>query len=464
MVVHFNDSRILLIPLLVILAVIISTVGYGWIVNEEARAGGMSEKFEMPVSETYQPNLDCLGPNGTVLFVDSEHHWISLVDQDGRIEWTLEYDAELICYQIVDSELYFVDVSTTGQYALNCYGIDGVWKSTTLCQPIFYLLHGEDGRIYASGSDENYTTIYCIENGVVEWSYTQNDSLVVDNVWSDGRCLLSHTLYTRIIHGNSHNMISGVNERIMMSHNGTPEWKLSNSSSFGEVTDAYIADNGTIVLYYEGYGVKQYHGYSLSGTLIWTNTTFNLSCDSNNFGLVYFGSQPWGGNAQYDYVEAVFKEDRNNASNCWMVLLNGTMGGSMHNLNGMEIFVSNDGEAYGLDANGSILWHIQTGFDASPETIIEDDLGLLVLSESSVMKIGKDGSFWIHDETSSSIVNALFGQNDTVYLLTESKFIVLYRPAEPLPNEYLIAMISMDLLIGLGSVLWTADYFFKKPD
>jgi hypothetical protein len=55
------------------------------------------------------------------------------------------------------------------------------------------------------------------------------------------------------------------------------------------------------------------------------------------------------------------------------------------------------------------------------------------------------------------------GSNDTVYVLTDDKFIVLYKPTVSMPSEYLIALISVDLLVALSSGLWIMDRMVLKP-
>jgi hypothetical protein len=43
-----------------------------------------------------------------------------------------------------------------------------------------------------------------------------------------------------------------------------------------------------------------------------------------------------------------------------------------------------------------------------------------------------------------------FGQNDTIYVLTSDKMVVLYKPTVSTPTEYLIVMLSIDLVIILS--------------
>jgi hypothetical protein len=57
----------------------------------------------------------------------------------------------------------------------------------------------------------------------------------------------------------------------------------------------------------------------------------------------------------------IYKVDPLNDSDCWNIFLNNTRGGSMYDLDGIEIFMSSDGPAFGLDPNGSALWHTDTG-------------------------------------------------------------------------------------------------------
>ena len=92
------------------MVVIVSAFGYGWIVHEEARTGGMGEKWHMSVTDSYQPNMDMIRTEGSMLFTDTEHHLISLVDSNGVAEWSHDYGAELINYQMMDDDLYLIVV------------------------------------------------------------------------------------------------------------------------------------------------------------------------------------------------------------------------------------------------------------------------------------------------------------------------------------------------------------------
>jgi hypothetical protein len=78
--------------------------------------------------------------------------------------------------------------------------------------------------------------------------------------------------------------------------------------------------------------------------------------------------------------------------------------------------------------------------------------------------IGKDGSFWTYGGIESSILGGKLGPNNTVYVLTNDKLIVLYKPTVSMPSEYLIALISVDLLISLSVGLWIADRLIKKTN
>lgn len=53
--IQIKDEKLLLVSSMIILVVIVSAFGYGWIVQEEARTGGMGEKWRMAASGTYSP-------------------------------------------------------------------------------------------------------------------------------------------------------------------------------------------------------------------------------------------------------------------------------------------------------------------------------------------------------------------------------------------------------------------------
>jgi hypothetical protein len=144
--------------------------------------------------------------------------------------------------------------------------------------------------------------------------------------------------------------------------------------------------------------------------------------------------------------------------------LNDTLDGSIYFLEGVEVFLSNDGQAFGIDPNGTVLWHIHTAVTDSPQCTVENEQGMLVRSDNSVTKIEKDGSYWTYDGLDSSVSDLRFGPNNTVYVLTADNLVVLDKPTVSTPTEYLIAMISVDLLIVLSSGLWIADRLVKKSN
>jgi len=74
--IQIKDEKLLLVSSMIVLVLIVSAFGYGWIVREEAISGGMGEEWRMAVSETYQPNMDMIGPDGSIYFTDSEQHLI----------------------------------------------------------------------------------------------------------------------------------------------------------------------------------------------------------------------------------------------------------------------------------------------------------------------------------------------------------------------------------------------------
>ena len=88
---------------------------------------------------------------------------------------------------------------------------------------------------------------------------------------------------------------------------------------------------------------------------------------------------------------------------------------------------------------------------------------MLVRSDSLVTKIGLDGSYWTYDGLDSSVKDVRFGPNSTVYVLTDDKMVVLYKPTVSTPTQYLIVMLSVDMLIVLSSGVWIADRMMKKP-
>ncbi len=467
MKIHIRDSKLFLVTAMVILVIIVSAFGYNWIVHEEARTGGMGEKWHMSWSQTYWPMMDMQTLDSSILFTDSEHHLITLVDADGSVRWSHDYGSELVYTEIVDDNVYLIDVTEEGQYALDCIGMDGIWKWTTPCPPILRFAHGDDGREYASGyTNSNIiinTTIYSIEGGSINWAFTQNGSLTVDRIWNDGRVLLHHMNFDEYLINNSYTTVLDSDEMILLSENGTPVWNLPFPTEGGSDgrSRAEVANNGTIVLVHE-YPIRAWEsarisqGYSVSGTLIWTR---NESYDSSIRTDSYFGCLAMEGN-----VESVFKVDMADDSNSWNILLNDTWGGSMYDLEGIEIFVSSNGQAYCMDPNGSILWHIDGGLTGSSGCAINPELGILAKSHHSIMMIGIDGSCWVYDGLDSTIIGARFGPDGTVIAMTEDKLVMIHKPTVSMPTEYLIAMLSVDLLITLSLILWIADRLVKKEN
>ena len=449
-----------------IFVVIFSAFGYSWIVHEESRTGGMGEKWEMPRTQNNGPEMDMIMADGSIIFIDSEHRLISLVDIDGEIRWSHSFGPDSSYPKIFGDCIYFVNVSENRNFTLNCISLDGLWMSSTPCPMIQNFFIGDDGRTYGLWSVNNasISSIYSIEGGSVVWNLTENGSLSVIKVWDDGRVLVRHTeSHVESTNFSQTDVIDSM-DMTMISPNGTSEWVIP----FPDVDGYYysslveIANNGTIVLDQYAPGWKQTHGYDVSGSLIWTN---NGSYDSSMDTYSYFGCQALEGNGKHNYVESVFKVDRANDSNSWIDYLNDTWGGSMYELNGTEIFVSSDGQAFGLDSNnGSIHWHTDTEVTGTTSSDVDPELGVLVQSDNTVTMIGKDGSFWTYGGIESSILGGKLGPNNTVYVLTNDKLIVLYKPTVSMPSEYLIALISVDLLISLSVGLWIADRLIKKTN
>lgn len=448
---------------MIILIVYFSAIGFSWISNQESRTGGMGEKWEMPVSDSYEPQMDMIMSDSSVIFIDTEHHLISLVDVEGQVRWSHDFDPNSTGVQVFDGSFYFTNSSENGNYYLNRISLDGRETSSTPCPPIQNFLIGDDGRTYGRWSERNVSrsSIYSIEGGSVIWSLTENGSFSVIKVWEDGTVLLQHTISHFVTNEFSQVNVFDSDELLMVRPDGSLEWKLLCPKDNGHYWSSYteIASNGTILLdQYDSDRICT-RGYDLSGCLIWTNNRTN---DPSAQAAPYFGCQALGGSGKY--VESVFKVDPGNSSNSWTIFLNDTWGGSMYELNGTEIFVSSDGQAFGLDPNGSLLWHIDTGVTGTTKSCVDPESGVLVQSDNAVTKIGKDGSFWTYGGIDSQILGGRLEPNNTVYVLTNDKFIVLYKPTVSMPSEYLIALISVDLLVALSSGLWMADRMFKRSD
>ena len=93
----------------------------------------------------------------------------------------------------------------------------------------------------------------------------------------------------------------------------------------------------------------------------------------------------------------------------------------MYDLDGIEIFMSSDGPAFGLDPNGSALWRMDTGVSGTVRCDVYAELGVLVRSENTITKIGKDGSFWSYSGIDSLVTGAKLGPDNTIYVLTDSQ-------------------------------------------
>jgi hypothetical protein len=446
-----------------ILVVILSAIGYGWIAGQESRTGGMGEKWEMPVTQSYEPQMDLIMSDGSVIFTDTEHHLISLVDGDGRVRWSHEFDPNSSGPQIFDGSVYFTNISASGNYYLNCISLDGRGMSSTPCPPIQSFFVGDDGRTYGQWSERNVSrsSIYSIEGGSVIWNLTENGSFSVIKVWENGEVLLMHAVSHYVITSFSQVNVFDSEELLMIGPNGSSEWKIpcKEDGPYPD-TSAKIASNGTIVLDRYVSDMIFTDGYDMSGHLMWTLCG---SYDSYAQSPSFFECQACGTVCQHQNVESVFKVDPSNSSNSWTTYLNDTWGGSLYELNGTEMFVSSDGQAFGLDSNGTILWHTDTAVTGTARSYVDPESGVLVQSDGAVTEIGKDGSFWTYGGIDSPIVASKLGYNDTVYVLTDDKFIVLYKPTVSMPSEYLIALISVDLLVALSSGLWITDRMVLKP-
>ena len=460
-----KDTKLILVSLLIVTVVVGSSIGFSWIVHEESRTGGMGEKWEMPVNRNYNPQMDLLMQDGSIVFIDSEHNLISLVDNNGVVRWSANYGNESTYPQIIDGDICFIDISDAGNYTLDRISLDGVYRSSSPCPPIYNFIAGDDGRIYASwyANNDTISSIYSIEGGSVIWNFTANGSLSLIKVWENGMVLLKQVGRHIISNNFSQGTIVDSEDIIMMDPNGTEEWRMSfpHDDGYYYSSDVSVAGNGTIVLDRVNPDWKQTLGYDGSGDLMWTS---NESIDQSAQLYTYFGCQALVGNDLHRYVESVYKVDRANDSNSWIIYLNDTWGGTLYSLNGTMIFMSSDGQAFGLDPNGSILWHISTEVIGTTSGNIDPGTGVLVISDNAVTMIGKNGTFWTCDGIDSPILGTRMGANGTVYVLTDSKLEVLYKPTVSMPSEYLIAMISVDLLIALSCGLYVADRLVKKSN
>jgi outer membrane protein assembly factor BamB len=424
----------------------------------------MGEKWEVPISPRNGPELDLMTADGSIVFIDTDNQLISLLDNNGIVRWSHEFSPDSSYPQIYGNSIYFVNASSNGNFYLNCISLDGVWASSTPCPPIYNFFVADDGRIYGlhQVNNESISSIYSIEGGSVIWNLTEKGSLGVIKVWTDGRVLIKHTDSHLVTTNITQTIVVDTEEMIMMDPNGTPEWRLPFPQDDGYYYSGNleITSNGTIVLSQFAPGWLQTHAYNLSGSLLWTSNGTYDSSDTST----YFGCQQRASDGQHKYVEQVYKVDRANDSNSWVVYLNDTWGGTMYELNGSEIFVSSDGQAFCFDLNGSILWHIDTEVTGTVRSYVDPNLGVLVQSDNTVTMINKDGSFWTYGGIASSIMGGRFGPNNTVFVLTNDKLIVLYKPTVSMPSEYLIAMISVDLLVSLSVGLWIADRLIKKTN
>jgi hypothetical protein len=454
---QIKDQKLFLVISMVVIVLVISAFGYGWIIKEEARTGGMGEKWHMATSGTLGLDIITMRPDGSILLNDYEHHLISLVDPNGMVEWSHDYGSYLGSCQINGDEFYMIAVSESGNYTLDCITMDGVWKSSMPFPSIDTFTLGPNGPDFAIGNKGYNSTIYNIEGGSINWAYTQNGSLAIGDRLNDGRVLLRH------VNASFNTADYDVNEIVMLSSMGIPEWKrpFPHVGGYYGTSTAEIAANGTIVAVRQVSlgGLEEARltqGYTTSGDLVWAkNESFDFSIARDP----YFTSKAWAGN-----VISMSKVDPTDSSRGWNVMLNDTQHGSIYEMDGMEFFLSSDGQAFGLDSNGKILWHINTGIADSQLCEVNDSQGLLLRTDYSILKIGMDGSFWVFDVADSSIRDARFGSYNTVYVMASDKMVVLDKPTVSTPTEYLIAMLSVDMLVVLSSALWIADRLIKKPN
>jgi hypothetical protein len=451
-----RDEKLFLVISMVIIVVVMSALGYGWISQEETRTGGMGEKWHMAAEGMYGSDMITMRSDGSILLVDNEHHLISLVDQNGLVRWSHDYGYSLGFSQIDGDNFYMIAVSESGNYTLDCITMEGIWTSSMPFPSVDSFILGTDGPDFATGREGYNSTIYNIEGGTINWAYTQNGSLGIGSVLNDGSVLLRH------VKASYDSADYEVNEIVMLSPNGTPEWKrpFPQVGGYFGTSTVNIADNGTIVI------VRQYslgsedvrltQGYTASGDLIWVT---NESIDYSFAMDPYFTSEVWAEN-----VVLMSKVDPVDGSSNWNVLLNDTQHGTIYEMDGMEFFVSSDGQAFGLDENGIVLWHVDTGIADNQLCEANDSQGLLLRTDHSILKIDTHGSFWVYDMADSSISDAMFGPYNTVYVLAGDKMVVLYKPTVSTPTEYLITMLSVDLLIVLSSGVWIADRLIPRPD
>ena len=86
-------------------------------------------------------------------------------------------------------------------------------------------------------------------------------------------------------------------------------------------------------------------------------------------------ANPWAAIVDMSISKGSTRWIRLISSNNWELLLNDTMGGSIYNLEGIEVFFSNDGQAFGIDPNGIVLWHITTMVSRHPSVLCRPRAG-----------------------------------------------------------------------------------------
>jgi hypothetical protein len=91
--------------------------------------------------QTYEPQMDLILSDCSVIFIDCEHNLISLVDVDGQVRWSHEFAPDSSCPQISDGCVYFANVSSNENYYLDCISMDGVGMSSAKIPPVPILLH-----------------------------------------------------------------------------------------------------------------------------------------------------------------------------------------------------------------------------------------------------------------------------------------------------------------------------------
>ncbi|HEY3419685.1 MAG TPA: PQQ-binding-like beta-propeller repeat protein [Methanomassiliicoccales archaeon] len=405
--------------------------------------------------------------NDTLIVQDERAHQLKSIGKDGNSRWSYFYSDPLSMFARDNSYFCFIDHRNDTQI-LVCLGVNGTvaWSKAVSAQSNVF--RGEDGNYYLQAGfmqmDTNHSTctVTCLdEKGNERWIQTSDSGLIVWGICSDGTAILRQDIYD--LNVTPPGIIIVKQELISVSSDGNILGRLSLPSNAFNAFRLYEQEsNGTIVAYFEDVmNFTTYHYMGMTEDLQhnWSLKTSNMEDRGKTIGSVTYKINNTGvvgdnGNTYsiatlgaYNASDGtlLFKTDFQGISFYWVDVNSGTV--YVEDRAGSFWAVDQEGQAnFALGAAG---WQ---AFDTYGN-------GLLLYGSSSIKLIDDQGSpEWQYDLEEGTIKSVHVGTDSTIYLITDVGISAVHKPQVSTTMVYIVALISIDILVILTCGLWLMDH------